>query len=118
MDKKGDLSECSPRKMKKENVPVPDPITRQYLSPRKIKFENGGILKSVQNSPRKESRTKVEGDILDDMLRDEKIFRTENGSPNAGRRLVLPMSPRKRISSPHKRALTFSSPLETGKRQF
>ena len=94
--------------MKKENVQVPDPFTRQCLSPRKVKFENGGILKDVQNSPRKETRT---NDILEEIMDDMISARTLSDltSPASRRNLVLPASPCKKVkSSPHKRALSFN----------
>ncbi|XP_072031451.1 cell division control protein 6 homolog [Amphiura filiformis] len=106
-------SECSPRKMKKENVPV----TRQCLSPTKLKFANGGILKNVLNSPSKEIRTSenILDNVLDNIIENDRTFGTEN-SPLSKRKLVLPVSPRKKISSPHKRALTFSLPNESDQR--
>ena len=105
-----DAEECSPRKMKKENVQVPDPFTGRCLSPRKVKFENGGILKDVQNSPRKEIRTNdILEEIMDEMVTDSPRTLGDMHSPVLRKNLVLPASPCKKVkSSPHKRALSFN----------
>lgn len=109
---------CSPSKIKKENVPISASELQQHSSPRKhckVNFENGGILKDVQNSPLKDRRRSDVGPIVESTYNDIHGNRAsrDGDSDNfvASRSdLVLPVSPRKKIASAssHKRALTFN----------